>query len=587
MTKLSRRYFLTTTAMSLAAAHLCAQNRKQIEVKLVIPAEATGAHIPADFVGLSYEVKQLEDPAFFTAKNAALIRAFKAISTNGVLRIGGNTGEFAWWKATPDSPEPVHPKTREVVGEPKAQYYAVTPDAVRNLAAFLEETGWTCLYGINMGTNTPARAAEEAEFVAKTLGAHLQYFQIGNEVNLFDRHLRDPQTWSAQTYLVEWLTFARAVAARVPGARFGMPDVDSSSSWLPPIADAWGSVESPPHVTTLSHHYYFGGPPSNPDVNIPNMLNPTTMAKVQSMADTATASAKRMGIRVRMTEGNTCYRGGKPGVSDVFASALWSADYSLLLAVNNYSGINLHGGTGPIIASGLGGVMFGDEVLKDQGATPEQIATYPHPYYAPIASFGSDCVLEPVAYGLMFAGSFSGGAFIQADLTSQLQAAGINATAYAARLASGQDLGHRFEQGHGERSCPSPGFWRCQIGSVGDRDAACTDPSRAGKLTSRERRIPANSRAGSSPHAFPELPAFALQSVDRASVHKTASTSAVNWQSMPQTWNPETYGRNAAFVPQLGSGVLEWLAPQAGESILDLGCGDGQLTERIALQEPT
>jgi SAM-dependent methyltransferase len=50
---------------------------------------------------------------------------------------------------------------------------------------------------------------------------------------------------------------------------------------------------------------------------------------------------------------------------------------------------------------------------------------------------------------------------------------------------------------------------------------------------------------------------------------------------MPQTWNPETYGRDAAFVPQLGSGVLEWLAPQPGEHILDLGCGDGQLTERI------
>ncbi len=117
---------------------------------------------------------------------------------------------------------------------------------------------------------------------------------------------------------------------------------------------------------------------------------------------------------------------------------LWAADYSLLLAANNYSGINLHGGTAPIIASGLGGVMFGDEVLKDQGATPEQIATHPHPYYAPIASFGSDYILEPVAYGLKFAGSFSGGSLIQADFTSKLQAAGVNATAYAAKLAGGQ-----------------------------------------------------------------------------------------------------------------------------------------------------
>ena len=438
MKSISRREFLATSALSLAATRLAGQSRTQIQTTLAVPSEATGPHVPADFVGLSYEVRELTNPDFFSAENTGLIRAFKRISSRGVLRLGGNTGEFGWWKATPDSPEPEHPRTREVVGEPRANYYAVTPHAVRNLASFLEATGWTCLYGINMGTNTPARAASEAEFVAKTLGARLQYFQIGNEVNLFSRHLRDPQTWSAQTYLAEWLTLARAIVARVPGARFGMPDVNDDVSWLPQIADAWRSVERPPHVTTLSHHYYFGGPPSNPDVNIPNLLKPATMAKVQGKADTAAAAAAKMDTRVRMTEGNTCYRGGKPGVSDVFAAALWAADYSLLLARNNYSGINLHGGTGPIIASGLGGVMFGDAVLKEQGATPDQIATHPHPYYSPIATFGSEYVLEPVAYGLMFAGSFAGGTLIQADLTAKLQASGINATAHAARLADGK-----------------------------------------------------------------------------------------------------------------------------------------------------
>jgi hypothetical protein len=438
MNKLTRRSFLSTTALAFAATRLRAQNRTQIRANLVIPTEATGPHMPADFVGLSYEVRELTNPNFFSAKNIGLIRAFRQISTRGVLRIGGNTGEFGWWKPTPDSAEPVHPPTREVVGEPKANYYAVTAEAVRNLAAFLEATGWTCLYGINMGTNTPVRAADEAEIVAKTLGPRLQYFQIGNEVDLFGRHLRDPQTWSPATYLAEWLTLARAVAARVPRAAFGMPDIASNISWLTQIADAWGSVENPPHVTTLSHHYYFGGPPSNPDVNIPNLLKPSTMLKVQSIADRATAAAAKMGARVRMTEGNTCYRGGKPGVSDVFAAALWAADYSLLLAANNYSGINLHGGTAPIITSGLGGVMFGDEVLKAQGATPEQIASHPHPYYAPIASFGSDYILEPVAYGLKFAGSFSGGSLIQTDFTAQLQATGVNASAYAAELAGGQ-----------------------------------------------------------------------------------------------------------------------------------------------------
>ena len=51
---------------------------------------------------------------------------------------------------------------------------------------------------------------------------------------------------------------------------------------------------------------------------------------------------------------------------------------------------------------------------------------------------------------------------------------------------------------------------------------------------------------------------------------------------MTQTWDPQTYGKNGAFVPGLAGGVLEWLAAQPGERILDLGCGDGQLTERLA-----
>src|ERR1700741_1656895 len=222
---LTRREFLATAACTVAAARLHAQGQSKTQVALSIRSEATGPHMPVDFVGLSYEVQQLGDPGFFSAQNGGLIREFKALSSTAVLRLGGNTSEFAYWKPKPDSPEPEHPQVREVEGEPKAHYYAVTPEAVRNLAGFLQATGWNCVYGIGMGTNTPARAAEEAVFVAETLGDRLQYFQIGNEPDLFSRHLRDPKTWSAKTYLEEWLTLARAIAAGVPTARFGMPDV--------------------------------------------------------------------------------------------------------------------------------------------------------------------------------------------------------------------------------------------------------------------------------------------------------------------------------------------------------------------------
>ena len=49
-----------------------------------------------------------------------------------------------------------------------------------------------------------------------------------------------------------------------------------------------------------------------------------------------------------------------------------------------------------------------------------------------------------------------------------------------------------------------------------------------------------------------------------------------------QHWDPERYARNARFVADLGVVLLDLLRPRPGERILDLGCGDGVLTEKIA-----
>lgn len=46
-------------------------------------------------------------------------------------------------------------------------------------------------------------------------------------------------------------------------------------------------------------------------------------------------------------------------------------------------------------------------------------------------------------------------------------------------------------------------------------------------------------------------------------------------------WSAADYAANAAFVPALGAPVLALLDPKPGEAILDLGCGDGVLTEQI------
>ena len=389
--------------VAAAAAHptvrLFAQDAKAGMLTLAVDTKKTGVTVPVDFTGLSYESAQLGHPEFFSRDNTALIEIFRRLGDHGVLRIGGNTGEYTTWSTDDADSEKNH--TPLAMG-PDAGTAAktasiITPRAIRNLKDFVDACGWRVIYGLNLWHGTPENAAAEAKYVAATLGDKLICFQIGNEPDM-DHDAGSKERWSFELYYPRWERHRDAVLAAVPNAKFAGPDIAKEYDWMTKMA------ARKPELLFLSGHYYAEGPPANPKMTLEFLLkrgqDPAT-GEIQIVQE----ATKALGRPFRMTEGNSCFHGGKPLVSDTLASALWGGDYWLQIAQAGYIGVNFHGG-----GNGL---------------------------YTPIAgSLQDGFKARPVCYGMLLAERFSGSTFVDATLSAQT--GDQNVTAFAARKGAQQ-----------------------------------------------------------------------------------------------------------------------------------------------------
>jgi hypothetical protein len=345
-----------------------------ISATLTIDDSAKLATVPPDFIGLSYESAQLATPAFFAAENTALVALFRELSGQGVLRLGGGTSDFTVFTTE----EPKGPAPFDIVGPDTSKNVKadtpVTPKSLKNLCGFLDATGWRCLYGLNLARGTAAEMAEEARSAQSILGPRLIAFQLGNEPDAWRNRYR-PATWSYEDYWKEWLVAQNAVREQVPEAKLAGPDVSNKMAYVTGFAA--DVKQNAPDVTMITSHYYAMGPAGAADVNMEKLLAPDP--KLERDLKTAVDAAREAGLTYRMTEGNSCWNGGEPGVSDTLASALWVVDMMLAFAAGGCAGVNLHGGGNgyytPIAGSIADGFArrpeyFGMEMAKEfLGAT--------------------------------------------------------------------------------------------------------------------------------------------------------------------------------------------------------------------------
>ena len=402
---MKRRDFLSSagaaTVSCLAPYLLHAQNgapdaAAPISATLTIDESVPLATVPSDFIGLSYESAQLANPAFFSAENTALISLFRELSEDGVLRIGGGTSEFTAF--TIEEPPPAVPF--DAVGPDTSKNVKsdtpITPKSLRNLRAFLDATGWRCLYGLNRGRGSIDRAAEEVSYAQGILGPRLIAFQLGNEPDAWRNRYR-PATWSYADYWKEWTAAHAAIVARVPQAKFAGPDVSNKMAFVTGFAE--DAKRSAPDVVMLTSHYYAMGPAGASGMTIDRLLSPDP--KLERDLAIAMTAARSADLPYRMCEGNSCWNGGQPGVSDTLASALWVADMMMDFASLGCAGVNLHGG-------GNG-------------------------FYTPIAgSLAAGFERRPEYFGMKLVGPLTGATLIR----TELDCANDRLRAYAARKSN-------------------------------------------------------------------------------------------------------------------------------------------------------
>jgi hypothetical protein len=349
--------------------------------RVQIQPQSRLGRIPADFMGLGYEISSVSERGLLTATNRAYVQFVRTLSTAGVIRIGGNTSDYASW--SPDGP---------AVSSPQATL--VDRRSLLDLGTFLRATGWRLIWGFNLGRGTVEQAVDEALAVASSVGARLLAFEIGNEPDLF-AGVHRPANYSYANYLAEYRRFKKAIRDKLPNAPFAGPDVLFHPEWL----EQFAATEAA-DLRLLTHHYYAEGPPENPASTIENLLKPNEnlwgfLGRLQS-----TSLASR--VPYRICETNSCFGGGKPGVSDTMAASLWGLDFLFTLAQFSAAGVNMETGVNQL------GFLS---------------------WYSPIGPDGA----HPIYYGMLAFSLASRGERVQLTLDN----AGLNIRAYAVRSDRG------------------------------------------------------------------------------------------------------------------------------------------------------
>jgi Glycosyl hydrolase family 79 C-terminal beta domain len=305
---------------------------------LTVGTDTVGPAVPAGFVGLSVELPAIisyagKDPQAINPVLEQLIRNL-APGQSPVLRLGGDSTDWTWY------PVPG-------MGRPPWVRYTLNPNWLQVTRALVQALDARLILGVNLEADSAKVADAEANALIGGIGpASIDALELGNEPELYGSYswYRTPtgRPVAGRAAGYDFSSFVHQfsnVARSLPPAALAGPAV-GSSNWITKLGP-FLAAEPRVGMATL-HRYPLKRCSAKDHVTDAELLSESSSVGLANSVARFAAIAHARGRALRIDEMNSIACGGQRGVSNTFASALWSLDALFAMASVGVDGVNLH-----------------------------------------------------------------------------------------------------------------------------------------------------------------------------------------------------------------------------------------------------
>ncbi len=288
-----------------------------------------------------------------------MAQRLKTLGPYGVIRLGGYSMDLVW---------PAFGKYSNAPAPAEAVGGTVDQGDMTALKGMLDASGWKATLGIPLKKlltaeeiksplRDPSPAVTLDQVVAEvkaahdTLGDDLLSVELGNE---FD----NVTTLTGGQYYEKLKEVSAAINAGVPGVHLKMTGPSANTAATNTKLDEFvtameADTATDPRklMTELTSHFYPGShcgtPPKQSNLSIATLMSASTWTKTQTKLDGIIATGAKLShpIPSVINESNSASCSGQPGVSDAYATSLWSLDYLMQAAKTGIGRVAFHTNT--------------------------------------------------------------------------------------------------------------------------------------------------------------------------------------------------------------------------------------------------